>query len=93
MRDDWNELVKEARTKIRPVLMSEEDREKYIEPMENFQRDVGQEDRNTLLVDIDRRAHLFLQAENISLEIVKKIQDKKMEIDIEYEKTRDLYEK
>jgi len=42
MREDWNELVKEARTKIRPVLMSEEDREKYIEPMENFQRDVGQ---------------------------------------------------
>ena len=36
---------------------------------------------------------MFLQAENISLEIVKKIQDKKMEIDIEYEKTRDLYEK
>ena len=52
-----------------------------------------------LLVNIDRRAHLFLhpktflQAENISLEILKKIQDKKMEIDIEYEKTRDLYEK
>ena len=36
---------------------------------------------------------MFLQAEGISLEIVRKIQDKKMEIDLEYERTRDLYEK
>lgn len=93
MRDDWNELVKEARTKIRPVLMSQEEREKFIEPAENFLQDVGKEDRSSLLVNIDRAGHLFLEAEGISLEILRKIQDKKMEIDLEYEKTRDLYEK
>jgi hypothetical protein len=31
--------------------------------------------------------------ENITLEILRKIQDKKYEIDIQYEQTRDLYEK
>lgn len=35
----------------------------------------------------------LLDKENISLEVLRKIQDKKMEIDLEYEKTRDLYEK
>ena len=53
MRFEWNELVKEARTKIAPVLISLEDRQKYIEPMQNFERDVGDESRNTLLVNTD----------------------------------------
>lgn len=36
---------------------------------------------------------VFLDSEDISLEILRKVQDKKMEIDIEFEQTRDLYEK
>jgi len=35
----------------------------------------------------------MLKNEGITLEILRKIQDKKMDIDIEYERTRDLYEK
>ena len=32
LRADWNELVKEARTKIKPVLMTQEDYDKYVQP-------------------------------------------------------------
>ena len=40
-----------------------------------------------------RAGDLFLDSEGITLEILRKIQDKKMEVDLEYERTRDLYEK
>ena len=45
LRDDWNELVKEARSKIKPVLMSIEDRDKYIRPKEDMEKDLGEKDR------------------------------------------------
>jgi predicted DNA-binding transcriptional regulator YafY len=35
----------------------------------------------------------LLEDENITLEILRKIQDKKFEVDLEYERTRDLFEK
>ena len=35
LREELNELIKEAKTKIKPVLMSEEDREKYIKPLDD----------------------------------------------------------
>ena len=40
---------------------------------------------NKDLIDYDGRQHALLIAENISLEVLRKIQDKKMEIDIEDE--------
>ena len=39
------------------------------------------------------RGELLLDTEDISLEVLRKIQDKHYEIDVEYERTRDLYEK
>lgn len=73
--------------------MDIEDRNKFIEPMENFERDVKDRSGNKALVNWDVQGQLILDAEGISLEIIRKIQDKKMEIDLEFEKTRDLYEK
>ena len=32
LRDELNELIKEARTKIKPVLMSKIERDQYIRP-------------------------------------------------------------
>ena len=34
-----------------------------------------------------------MDAHNITLEVLRKIQDKKLEIDVKYEQTRDLFEK
>ena len=42
---------------------------------------------------MDPRGTELLDAEKISLEVLRKIQDKKFEINLEYEKTRDLFEK
>lgn len=89
LREELNELIKEAKTKIKPVRMSDEDREKYIKPLEDA-------NENKDLLDIDfcgGAGHLLLDTEKISLEILRKIQDKKFEVDIKYEQTRDLYAK
>lgn len=86
--------MKEARSKIKPVLMSIEDREKYIRPREAMEKDLGEKQGGkAVVVSFDKMSDVFLDSEEISLEILRKIQDKKLEIDIEYEKTRDLYEK
>lgn len=45
------------------------------------------------LIKIDPKGVSLLDKENISLEVLRKIQDKKYEIDLVYEKTRDLFEK
>lgn len=60
-----NELIKEARTKIKPVLMSEEERDLYVDGLESSKK--------TDLINIEGRAHLILDAENITLEILRKI--------------------
>ena len=85
LREELNELVKEAKQKIKPVLMTKMEQEKYILTKdEASKRD---------LINIDIRSNELLETENITLEILRKIQDKKYEIDIKYEQTRDLYEK
>lgn len=61
------------------------DRRKYLKPIDEMK-----EDR---LIPYELRPELVLDKENISLEVLRKIQDKHYEIDIEYEKTRDLFEK
>ena len=68
--------------------MSQEDRDKYIKP-----KDFYDDGHNKAVLKAEGRGHELLDAEEISLEILRKIQDKKYEIDIEYEQTRDLYEK
>jgi hypothetical protein len=45
------------------------------------------------LIKIDPKGTMLLDKENISLEVLRKIQDKKYEVDLVYEKTRDLFEK
>ena len=50
MREDTIELIKEAKSKIRPVFMTQEDREKYIAPIEDFYK--HHDDWN--LIDIDK---------------------------------------
>ena len=44
-------------------------------------------------MNIDPDGCALLDSEQISLEILRKIQDKKYEINLKYEHTRDLYEK
>ena len=87
--EDLQELIKEAKSKIRPVFMSQEDRQKYIQPYENFLKTYD----NWHLIDIERLGTEILDYQKINLEILRKIQDKKYEIDLDYERTRDLYEK
>lgn len=86
LREELNELIKEAKSKIKPVLMSEYDRAKYLKDWDEVKEDKS-------LFPIEAMGHSLLEKENISLEVLRKIQDKKLEIDIEYEQTRDLYEK
>ena len=89
LRDELNELIKEARTKIKPVLMSKIERDQYIRPQEEF----DEMHKKGLIVNIDTRGMALLDTEKISLEVLRKIQDKKLEIDLKYEHTRDLFEK
>ena len=66
--------------------MTEYNKAKYIKKKEDIE---GLE--NTW--NLKHHGHLVLEQQNISMEILKKIQDKRYEIDIEYEMSRDLYEK
>ena len=69
LRDELNELIKEAKSKIKPVRMSEEDRERYIKPLED-----AKESKDLLDIDfLGGRGHELLDAEKISLEILRKI--------------------
>ena len=79
-------MIKEAKSKIKPVMMDPSIRDCLMLTDEEAKK-------NKDLIDFDGRQHALLLAEDISLEVLRKIQDKKMEIDIEYEQTRDLYEK
>jgi len=48
LREELVELIKEAKSKIKPVLIAEEDRKKYIRPAEEFA-----ETTNKDLINID----------------------------------------
>ena len=89
LRDELNELIKEAKSKIKPVLMSPALFDQLVKSKEDFIR----ENDEWHLVNIDPKGTILLDKENISLEVLRKIQDKKFEIDLQYEKTRDLFEK
>ena len=89
LREELTEVIKEAKSKIKPVLMSKQDREKYIQSAEAWK----EKHDNLTLFEHQPRGMQLLENEDISLEVLRKIQDKKFEIDLEYEKTRDLFEK
>lgn len=84
-RADLDELIKEAKTKIVPVQMSDLDKWKYIQPVDKL-------DPKAPTVPYPEGMGLLVQ-EDISLEVLRKVQDKKYEINLAYEKSRDLYEK
>jgi len=86
MRFELEQLIKEAKSKIKPVLMSKYDQAKYIRPMDEVGKTEG-------MIVIDQDGHIILDKNNITLEILRKIEDKRFEVDLHYEKTRDLYEK
>ena len=65
LREELNELIKEAKTKIKPVLMSQMEQEKYILTKEQ----ASKKD----LIDISSRSNELLDTENITLEILRKI--------------------
>ena len=89
LREELTHLVNEAKSKIKPVMMTQMDRDQYILSKEEFEK---RHDGVTLF-KIDPEGMRLLDEEGITLEILRKIQDKKYEIDLEYEKTRDLFEK
>jgi len=59
LRDELNELIKEARTKIKPVLMSKIERDQYIRPKEDFDKMHEQ----GLIINIDPRGCGLLDSE------------------------------
>jgi hypothetical protein len=64
----------------------EEDRKKYIKSREELKEDKE-------IVFIDPKGKEVLDSADINLEHLRKLQDKHYEVDLHYEKTRDLYEK
>mmetsp|Transcript_8241 Transcript_8241/g.12616 ORF Transcript_8241/g.12616 Transcript_8241/m.12616 type:complete len:179 (+) Transcript_8241:151-687(+) len=86
LRHELTELIKEAKSKIKPVLLSKRDRAKYIKSYDEVKEENG-------MIIIDTLGHIILDNQNINLEILRKIEDKRFEIDVKYEQTRDLYEK
>ena len=64
-REEFKELIKEAKSKIKPVMIEEEDR-RHIITQEEFEK-------NPDGVDISPRGLAMLKAEGITLEILRKI--------------------
>jgi len=90
MREELQELIKEAKSKIKPVDISDMELAKYSVPAEHL--GITDSEGRTTLPATPAGAAL-LDAHGITLEVLRKIEDKKYEIDIKYEQTRDLYEK
>lgn len=78
--------IEEAKSKVKPIFMSEEDRKKYLKSREQLKEDKE-------VVFIDPSGKEVLDSAGINLEHLRKLQDKHYEVDLHYEKTRDLYEK
>jgi hypothetical protein len=85
-RENMLKLIEEAKSKVKPIYMSEEDRKKYIKTREELKEDKE-------IVFIDPKGKEVLDSAGINLEHLRKLQDKHYEVDLHYEKTRDLYEK
>jgi len=85
---DLKELIKEARSKILPVIQTISD-EEFRSIVKSIA--VVREDKQVVI----NEASFFdiLHKNEITLEELRKIQDKHYEVDIIYELTRDLFEK
>lgn len=80
-------LIEEAKSKVKPLEgFTDEDRQKYIKTREQLKEDKE-------VVFIDPQGKEVLDQAGINLEVLRKLQDKHYEVDLQYEKTRDLYEK
>ena len=82
-------MIKEAKSKIKPVLIDQ----KVLDEILLDEKEMDHKFKDWSMINIDSRGYELLEKENITLEILRKIQDKKFEVDLEYERTRDLYEK
>lgn len=82
------ELIAEARSKIKPVIhaMSKEELNSLLISLEESKQD------NQIIIS-PKYFNEVLDQIGITAEELRKIQDKHYEIDIQYELTRDLYEK
>ncbi|CDW83117.1 UNKNOWN [Stylonychia lemnae] len=85
-RADFLVRLEEAKLKAKPTEVSPELWEKYIKDPDFYKNDKQ-------VVNIDMKGQEILERLDINLEILRKLQDKHYEIDIEYEMNRDLYEK
>jgi len=85
---DMKELIAEARSKIKPVIhaMSKEELNSLLISLEESKQD------NQIIIS-PKYFNEVLDQIGITAEELRKIQDKHYEIDIQYELTRDLYEK
>ena len=88
LESDMKDLILEARSKIKPVIhaMSKEELNRLIISLE-------QAKQNNQIVISNAYYKEVLEKIGITHEELRKIQDKHYEIDVEYELTRDLYEK
>ena len=85
---DLEELIKEARSKIKPVIKAMTNKE--LESL--IMREEDAEGNKKIIINKPRYYGL-LEQHGITIEELRKIQDKHYEVDIEFELTRDLYEK
>lgn len=85
---DLKDLILEARDKIKPVLkiMSDEELKSIVKSIEDVKGD------KQVIVN-ESRFFEMIRKHDITLEELRKIQDKHYEVDIVYELTRDLFEK
>eukprot|EP00347_Sterkiella_histriomuscorum_P000391 403376042 len=85
-RADFIARIEEAKTKVRATNISEELKNKYLVHFDDIK------DRKDIIL-LDNECTDLIDKLGINLEILRKFQDKHYEIDIEYEMTRDLFEK
>jgi len=105
-REKMISLIEEAKSKVKPIEgFTDEDRKMYfktkVKPIEGFNdedrkmyfktKEELKEDKS--VVFIDPQGKEVLDSAGINLEVLRKLQDKHYEVDLHYEKTRDLYEK
>lgn len=88
MKADLEELIKEARAKIKPVVKAMTDEELY-----SIVKTIDEVKGDKQVYIFKKRYYELLEKNGITLEELRKIQDKHYEVDIEYELTRDLFEK
>ena len=88
LEKEWDLLLEEARAKIKPVLkvMSDEELDSICSDIAELRED------KQVFINRDK-FHEIMERNGITLEELRKIQDKHYEVDIEFELARDLYDK